>query len=97
MRNLQRTNPKKTGSNIPKEGVARKCGSCGQPKFGCNYDEKSQQWICLTCEDMIQNRVTELLRFAPLVDKVENNSIVLDENELKGLRAERRQRRNICQ
>lgn len=68
------------------EGEQKICSVCGHLKYGCEWQPLSQAHVCLGClPELKAERAKSLVDVERLLIE---NSIIVDEKELKGLRAD---------
>ncbi len=64
--------------NLPiQEGESHRCECCNKQAYGCVW--QGSYWICLACKTKVDERLASTTKTKP---------VVVDENELKGLRAD---------
>ena len=88
MRSLTRTKSKSllTAEKGLKEGDQKVCFVCEKLRYDCEWQPLSKREVCLTCKPAVEaERAKSLVDFERLLLE---NSIILTEEELKGIRAD---------
>lgn len=73
-----------TLSALQGDGETHKCECCKKQRSGCEYQETGKYWLCFSCKGNIENRLKPVEK----PKDYQGQGILLDEAELKGLRAD---------
>lgn len=70
------------------EGVKHSCESCKKEGFDHQWMQLGKYWLCRPCKSRIDARLKEVNQGSELVQKESKPAVIVDEAELKGLKAD---------